>query len=150
MAEPKFVAKNGQVDYSNIRYCPVINCVLSLEDKVLLVQRSNELRLYPGFWNGVSGFLDTNVSVEEKVYEELKEELGLSKSAIRDMRRGNVLIQDSDTYQKTWIVFPIAIQVNTDVIKLDWEAVNYQWLTVAEARKLKLLPGLSEVLDELF
>lgn len=38
MQEPKFVPKPGQTDYSNIRYAPVINCVLKHGDMILLVQ----------------------------------------------------------------------------------------------------------------
>ncbi|HEY4161329.1 MAG TPA: hypothetical protein VGM08_04680, partial [Candidatus Saccharimonadales bacterium] len=65
MAEPKFVPKPGQVDYTNIRYAPVINTVITNSGKVLLVQRSPGMRLYPGYWSGMSGFLDDNRSIEE-------------------------------------------------------------------------------------
>lgn len=150
MAQPKFVPREGQVDYTDIRYCPVNNCVLRHNGKILLVQRSKDLRLYPGYWNGVSGFLDDDKSIEGKVYEELSEELGLDKSNVVSIRRGNVLVQESEEYKKTWLVFPILVEVNTDKIKLDWEASNYKWLEVGEARKLKLLPGFDEVLTELF
>ena len=79
MAQPKFIPAKGQVDYTNIRYCPVTNCVVKHKDKILLVKRSNDLNLYPGFWNGISGFLDDNKIVEDKVKEELFEELNISK-----------------------------------------------------------------------
>ena len=101
MAEPKFVPRKNQVDYTNIRYCPVNNCVLRYKDKILLVQRSKDLRLYPGYWNGVSGFLDDDKSVKEKVYEELKDEVGITPSNVVSIKRGNVLVQESEKYKKT-------------------------------------------------
>ena len=75
--EKKFTPKPGQVDYTNIRRAPVINCVLRYGDKILLVKRSAELRLYPNYWNGISGFLDDDRSVLEKVKDEIREETGI-------------------------------------------------------------------------
>lgn len=138
------------MDYSNIRYCPVINCVASYRDKILLVKRGENLRLYPGYWNGVSGFLDDDKSIDEKVYEELEEEVGINKGQVAAIKRGNVLVQESKEYGKTWLVFPIRVEVKSDKVDLDWEASEYKWLTVDEGRKLKLLPGFDEVLNELF
>jgi ADP-ribose pyrophosphatase YjhB (NUDIX family) len=99
MNEPKFVPKEGQVDYSNIRYCPVINCVLKYQDKILLVQRSKDMRLYPNYWAGVSGFLDDHKSVSEKALEELSEELGLTKNDVESIESGRVFSQeDMDSF----------------------------------------------------
>ena len=39
----KFQPKPGQVDFTNIRYAPVANCVLFNEGKILLVKRSDEV-----------------------------------------------------------------------------------------------------------
>ena len=108
------------------------------------------MRLYPGYWNGVSGFLDDNKSLTEKVYEELHEELGLEKGDIISIKPGQVFEQDEEKYKKTWIVHPVLVTVKTDDIELDWEAKSYQWLIPREARKLNLLPGFDQVLDALF
>ncbi|MBI2474375.1 MAG: NUDIX domain-containing protein, partial [Candidatus Taylorbacteria bacterium] len=81
MEEP-FKPRPGQVDFTYARYAPVINCVLKYGDKILLVERSPKMRLYPGLWNGIAGFLDDGKTLEEKVQEEIKEETGLSKEHI--------------------------------------------------------------------
>jgi ADP-ribose pyrophosphatase YjhB (NUDIX family) len=150
VAEAVFVPKPGQVDYTNIRYCPVVNCILQYEGKVLLVQRSKELRLYPSYWNGISGFLDDAMSVEEKVYEELKEELHLSSGQVADIHRGEVFVQEAPEYHKTWIVFPVRVEVTSDHLKLDWEAEKHKWVTLADVHSLDLLPGCDQVLAALF
>ena len=62
-----FKTRPGQVDYTNIRWAPVINCVLKFGDKILLVQRSKDMKYYPGRWTGISGFLDDDKSLTEKV-----------------------------------------------------------------------------------
>ena len=146
----KFQPKPGQVDFTNVRWAPVINCVLKYRNKILVVQRSRDLNFYPGYWNGISGFLDDKKSLTEKVAEELREELGIPKNKILKIKLGEIFDQEELKYKKTWIVHPVLVEVKTDKIKLDWEAKNYQWLSLNEIKKLKLLPGFNLVLNKLF
>lgn len=146
---PKFKVRPGQIDYTKARWAPVINCVLKYKNKILVVQRNQNLNFYPGYWNGISGFLDDKRSLEEKVRDELKEELGVLKNKIKSIRLGEIFDQEASKYKKTWIVHPILAEVSTDKIKLDWEARNYKWIKFDEAKKLELLPGFDEVLKKL-
>ncbi|MDE2037837.1 MAG: NUDIX domain-containing protein [Patescibacteria group bacterium] len=146
----KFKPRRGQTDFTHIRWAPVINCVVMHRRKILLVQRSPDLHFYPGYWNGVSGFLDDDKSLNEKALEELKEELGLSKKDIVSIKQGAVFDQDEPKYEKTWIVHPVLVKVRTDRITTDREAKKAEWLTLKEARKLRLLPGFDRVLRHLF
>jgi len=138
------------MDFTKIRWSPVINCVLQYKNKILVVERSKNLRLYPGYWNGISGFLDSDSSLKEKVFEELKEEVGLNKKNVLSIHSGQIFDQDEPKYKKTWIVHPVLVKVNTDKIKLDWEAKNYKWIKLEEVKKLKLLPGFDLVIKTLF
>lgn len=149
-SEPKFEPKEGQVDFTNARYCPVINCVVEHEGRILLVKRSKSLSLYPNYWNGISGFLDDQKSIEDKIKEELSEELGLKADQIQQIQQGPVLIQEDEDLKKTWITFPAHAVVSTDKYKLDAEASEAKWLTLEEARKQKLMPGFDEVLNTVF
>ena len=145
----KFKLKPGQIDYTKARWAPVINCVIKYKDKFLLVQRSEKLNFYPRYWNGISGFLDDHKTLAEKVEEELREELGINKKDILQIRLGEIFDQDEPKYKKTWIVHPVLVKVKINKIKLDWEARNYQWVNLQEANKLKLLPGFGKVLENL-
>jgi isopentenyldiphosphate isomerase len=147
--EKKFRAKPGQTDYTNIRWAPVLNCVVIYRGKILLVQRSPSLRLYPGYWNGISGFLDDQKSLQEKVIEELNEELGVTKKDIMSIHLGEVFDQDEPKYKKTWIVHPILVRIKTNHVVFDWEAQTYRWVTLRESGALKLLPGFRAVLRKL-
>lgn len=144
-----FKPKPGQVDYTYARWTPVINCVLKYGNKLLVVQRSEELNFYPGYWNGVSGFLDDQRSLNQKVLDELREELGLPKTKIKKIQLGEIFDQEERRYKKTWVVHPVLVEIETDKIKLDWESKSYKWLTLREIKKLKLLPGFDEVLRRL-
>ena len=147
---PIFKAKEGQVDYTNIRYAPVVNCVVRHNDTILIVQRNSKMNLYPNFWNGISGFLDDQKSIEEKAKEELQEELGIRMNDIVSIHRGAIFDQEEEKYRKTWIVHPILVDVKSNKVKLDWEAQNYKWIKVEEAKNFDLLPGFEKVLKSLF
>ena len=84
MGNIKFKPKRGQIDYLNVRWTPVINCVVSCRDKILLVQRSKNVSFYPGYWNGVSGFLDDKRDLKTKVKDELREEIGIKEKDIKN------------------------------------------------------------------
>ncbi|OGY88714.1 MAG: hypothetical protein A2677_02235 [Candidatus Komeilibacteria bacterium RIFCSPHIGHO2_01_FULL_52_14] len=142
----KFKAKPGQTDYTHIRRAPVINCVVRHNGKILIVQRSAKLNFYPNLWNGISGFLDDNKSIEEKVKEEMSEELGLLEKDIISIKQGKTFEQGEPKYNKIWIVHPVLVEISTDKIKLDWEAQSFKWINPADAKNFDLLPGFGQVL----
>jgi isopentenyldiphosphate isomerase len=149
MKKIRFKPKPGQIDYTKARWVPVINCVLNYKGKILIVQRSENSNFYLNYWNGISGFLDDKKSLEQKVKEELKEELGISEKEIKSIQLGEIFHQEALQYKKTWIVHPVLVKVRTDKIKLNWEAKDYKWIRLRDAKKLKLLPGFEKVLEKI-
>lgn len=143
----KFKPKPGQVDFTNARWAPVINCVVRYRGRILLVRRSEARALYPGKWNGVAGFLDDRKSLREKVEEEIREEIGIPKAKIRQTRLGRIFDQEDAAYKKTWVVHPVLVDVTTDHIALDWEAMEYKWVLPREIRKFDLVPLFSKVIQ---
>ncbi len=146
-SKENFKTLPGQVDYSNARWAPVINSVVLYKNKILIVKRSPSLRFYPDHWNGISGFLDDDRSLKEKVLSELKEETGMGKNCIKAIKLGNIFDQEAPEFKKTWIVHPVLVKVKTDKIKLDWEAKEYKWVTPKKAEKHKLVPGFEKVIE---
>jgi ADP-ribose pyrophosphatase YjhB (NUDIX family) len=151
MVTKKFIPKPGQIDYTNTERCPVVNCVVEHGGKILLMRRSRELRIYPGVWNGVSGFLDDERSPIEKAKEELFEETGILPGQILSMKEGVVVEVRDDACRKTWVTHPVHAKVSTDAVRIDWEAEEYRWVTPREAREFKCTPGfLEHVLGQFF
>lgn len=141
MTKPKFIPKPGQTDYTNIRYAPTVNIVVTFNDKIFCVKRSAEMWLYPNYWDWVCGFLDDSKSIEEKVHEELQEELGLEPANIESLTRGEPWIDEAPQYNKTWLIVPVLAKVKTDQFKLNWEAQDSGWFTPSKLTKLDLVPG---------
>ncbi len=150
MRKNKFKPSKGQIDFAKAHWAPVINCVLKYRDKILIVQRSEELNFYPNYWNGISGFLDDNRNLKQKVEDEIKEEVGISKKKIISILLGQIFHQEERKYKKTWIVHPVLVKVKTNRTKLDWEAQNYKWVKAGEAKKYKLVPGFDKVISTFF
>lgn len=148
--QPRFIPKPGQVDYTNIRYAPTINIVVTYKGKVLAVKRSANLRIHPNYWDWVCGFLDDQQSIEEKAYEELREELGLRPKDIVKLTRGQPIIDEDAEYSKTWLIIPILAEVKTDQFTLDWEASQGKWFTPKELQQLDFVPGSLTVAGEFF
>ena len=149
MAEPDFVPKPGQVDYTDIRYAPVINACIFNDGKLLLVQRSLEMRTYPGLWHCIGGFLDDKQSIEEKVVEELNEEAGIVAERIVSMKRGEPLVREDGEYDKTWITMPVRVEVTGRDFALNWEAHDAKWVDLADVTNYELMPGFTEVLEHI-
>lgn len=150
MAIPIFKPKKGQIDYTDIRWVPVINCIVQCGSKILLVKRNSKMKLYPNYWSGISGFLDDARNLQDKVKEELREEVGISKKDILSITLGEIFDQNEPRYKKSWIVHPVLVKVKSSKIKTDWEAQNFRWIVPREASEFRLLPGLNKVLLTFF
>src|SRR4051794_14525733 len=138
--EPEFVSRAGQVDYTHIRYAPVLNAVVVCQGKVLLLQRSSGMRSYPNRWCGVSGYLDDDRSVEDKARQEILEEVGITADRVVSTQRGTVLLQELPDHGKSWLVVPVLVHVRGRQYRLDWESKAAGWFTMSEALALPLLP----------
>lgn len=146
-SERKFIPKPGQTDYTNIRRAPVINCVVRHNNKILLVQRSKKMRLYPGVWAGISGFLDeAEKTIEHKVKEELLEEAGIEEKDILSITTGTIIEREAPDYDKTWVVHPVLVEVVTNRVSLNWEGQEYEWVYPEEISRFDTLPGFPDVI----
>jgi len=138
------------VDFTHIRWAPVLNCIVRRGSEILLIQRSDEVGFYPGVWNGVSGFLDDTQSLEEKVRGELAEELGFTDDVVLSVTLGPIFDQEAPEIGKTWIVHPVLVEVSAEAEpKLDWEARNFAWVKPADVGSFELLPGFEMVVEAL-
>lgn len=146
MPKFRFRPKPGQIDYTRARWAPVINCVVQHGKKFLIVKRNSAMRLYPGCWNGIAGFLDDQKTLEEKVKEELQEEIGIKARDILSIALGEIFDLDDSRYKKTWIVHPVLVKVKHERIRLDWEAEEYRWITPKDVKHFDITANFKKVL----
>lgn len=143
---PKF--SDGRIDYSNSNKAPVLTCFVKYGDKILLLKRSDKVRVYQGLWNAVAGYLDEPRSLEEKAHKELREELGITANIIRQTKLGQPYELNDVKAQKIWVIFPVLVELNKKpVIKLDWEHTDFKWIDPIDLKSFDIVPNLDKTLD---
>lgn len=142
---PKF--SDGRIDYSNSDKAPVLTCFVKYGNKILLLKRSDKVRVYQGLWNSVAGYLDEFRPLEEKAHEELREELGITADIIKQTKLGQPYELTDNKAQKIWIIFPVLIELNKEpAIKLDWEHTDYKWIDPNDLKSFDIVPDLDKTL----
>jgi 8-oxo-dGTP pyrophosphatase MutT (NUDIX family) len=143
---PKF--PDGRIDYSNSDRAPVITAFVKCEDKILLLKRSKEIKNYPQKWNAVTGFMDELKPVEEKVLEEIEEELGIGKGSIVLMRIGKPYEVTDYDVKKTWIVNPVIVELKRiPEIRLNFEHTEFKWIKREELSYFNTVPFIKKFFD---
>lgn len=143
---PKF--DDGRIDYSDVRVCPVVNCVVRCGEMVLLTRRGEDVIAYPNTINGISGFIDEIKPLEDVVYQELSEDVGLGKEAVKELRIFPEIVQVDDGINREWHVYP-ALAVVDEMFEpeINWENKEAVWMTIEAAKSQELMAGFREVLE---
>ncbi len=143
---PKF--EDGRIDYSTSDKAPVLNCFVKFESQILILKRSDKVRAYQGLWNSIGGYLDEPVALEEKVLEELREELGIMPDLVLEIKKGKPYEFNDKNIQKIWIIFPVLIELKIKpVVKLDWEHTDFKWINQTDLKNFEIVPGLEKILS---
>jgi isopentenyldiphosphate isomerase len=143
---PKF--EDGRIDYRNSAKAPVVTVFVKYNNKILLLKRSSNVNDYPRKWNAVTGFMDELIAVEEKILQELNEELGIGKDSINSIRVGKPYeVKDSDI-NKIWIVNPAIVELSkVPEIKLNFEHTDFKWIRKEELNFFNTVPILKNFFE---
>lgn len=117
------------IDYTKREKPKVISCFLRYQNKFLILKRSKKVAFYPNEWSAIGGFIEDDKNSKEQVKKELFEETGLNDNNILDIKEGENYQSIDKKYNKIWQVYPFLIEVNTPLIKIDWEHYKFQWVT---------------------
>jgi len=135
----------GRIDYHQSNKALVMNCFVKYKDKVLILKRSNEVLNYKEQWNSIGGFIDEAKPIEKKVLEELKEEIGIEKDKILDIKVKDSWELFDPEINKTWIIFPVLVELKENPeIKLDWEHTEYKWIKPEEIMNYDIIYRLED------
>jgi 8-oxo-dGTP diphosphatase len=130
----------------------VVTCIIEHQGKILLFKRSNLVGTSRGLWGGVAGYVEELEAPYDTAVKEIRQETGIDLDALELVRKGDPL-EFSDTYdgkRYDWIVYPFLFHVNNkELVHIDWEHEEYQWVYPSEIKKLDTVPGLDEVVRKL-
>ena len=119
------------------------------DGKILLVKRSQKVGFYPGYWQGVAGFVVKGESFQKTALREIKEELGLPAKNLRYIKISKSRLCVSNNYDRRWRMRWLLFDSVKVKIKLDWEAVDCRWIWPREIFKYKFVPYLNVGLKRL-
>ena len=101
-------------------------------------------------WNTVAGYLDEVKPVREKVFEEMREEVGVGEESISSIHFGRPCRFTDERMGKTWIVYPVLVELKEKPeIRLDWEHTGYTWIKPEELKDFDAVPNLDRSLGNI-
>ncbi len=123
-----------------------VSCLVMLNNKILILKRSDKKGLYKNKWSVVNGHIEDKEKPLETAYKEIEEETGLDVELIRAKKP--FFIRD-DKYSTIWHSHPFLFRTKTDKVRLNWEHTQYKWIDSKEVRKYDTTPGLWKVVNGL-
>lgn len=125
-----------------------VTAFIESDGKILLLLRSNRVSTYPGKWAGISGSIDTGRTADDQALVEIEEETGLSQHDIRLVKKGEPLVFEDRDIEVRKVVYPYLFHVRErDMIRLDWEHTQMQWIEPADIGTYDAMPKLKETLE---
>jgi len=111
---------------------------------VLLLERSQKVGSFPGYWAGVSGFLEAPTPLEQ-AFREVVEETQLPADQLELAAQGPpVLARDG---ARVFVVHPFRFLTGATDVALNWEHVRSEWVRPKELRDRKIVPKLDRAWD---
>lgn len=146
---PRF--SDGRIDYSTSDSAPVIIIFVKVGEEILILRRSEKVFAYRGQWSANAGFLDDERPIEEKVADELVDEIGITRD---HLQRLIIEIKIHEYYEfkdgktgKTWIKVPVLVELREKPeIHLDWEHDDYRWVRSEEMTNFDTVIDLEHTL----
>lgn len=131
-------ADAGFVDLPNVAERPVVTSFLEREGRILVVRRSEQVGSFRGKWSGISGFLEGDEELEGRARKEVEEETGIRDLTL--LSRGPVLRArgGADVYA----IHPFRFHAPRGDVRLDWENVEYRWVSPEDLGALDAVPKL--------
>lgn len=140
--------EDGRVNYRSSRINLVLAGVIVQDEKILLLKRSHKVLTYWGLWDFIGGYLDDWKLPEEKIMEEMEEELAILPWDVLSIRRFRRVIQYDDIINKVRVNFPMMVIVKSwVVIKLDEEHTDYKRITHEDLANYDLVPWTKDLFD---
>ncbi|KYK36101.1 MAG: NUDIX domain-containing protein [Theionarchaea archaeon] len=122
----------------------VVTAILKRGEKILIVKRGNRVNTFIGKWSGISGRMERTPL--ESVLREIEEETGIPQEKVALIKEGNPICAKGENLE--FKVYPFLFEVEEENIKLNWENIEYRWITPEKIRKYKTVPKLREVIEE--
>ncbi|MDY0212349.1 MAG: NUDIX domain-containing protein [Desulfuromonadaceae bacterium] len=125
----------------------VVTGFLRHAGKILLLQRSDQVKTYRGCWAAVSGHLEGDSPFAHMLVE-IAEETTLCPDQVELRAQGAVLEKADHNIGCHWRIYPFLFEVLApEEIQTDWEHQDWHWVDIEEIGRYVTVPRLREALD---
>jgi 8-oxo-dGTP pyrophosphatase MutT (NUDIX family) len=123
----------------------IVTCFLEHNNKVLILRRSNKVGTYRGKWASVSGHIEGGEDEHSRALIEIEEETKLRKTDVELIAKSKPITVSDKENGFFWKVYPFLFKTNRNDIKIDWEHIEYKWISPSEFEGFDTVPMLYEV-----
>lgn len=138
-------ADHQRVEIPGVQATPVVSAVLRNRGRILVVRRSEAVGSFQGRWSAVSGYVEGKEDPRRRAAQEIREETGIRGARLRGSG-APVITRHGNT---AFIVHPFLFDAPTRRVTLDWENVEYRWITPDEVKGLATVPRLDVVIERI-
>ena len=129
----------------------VLGGVLIKNNKVLIVQRNQNEKVFPGLWELPSGKKENLETADQALIREIKEEINLNVDPIFPFNVFNYQIEKKDIINDTTqINFFVKAIDDISKIKLSQEHQKYEWIKLNELKQYDISPATKKVIKKAF
>ncbi len=138
-------ADRGTVELPAVEAKPVVSAFLRNRGRFLVVRRSDRVGSFQGRWSAVSGYVEGQEDPRTRAAQEIREETGMKGARFRRTAEP-VITRHGNT---AFIVHPFLFDAPTRRVRLDWENVEYRWITPSDLKGLLTVPRLDLVMERI-
>ena len=129
-----------------------VGCICFDKEKVLILKRSEERKLFPGVWECGGGQVWTGEGFEEAVQRQLLEEAGISVNIVCPVAIYQIDVSGDEQRKIPGMYFACTFEGYEygDRPKLSREHTEWKWVTLEELEDYDLIPGLEEQIKKAY
>ncbi len=132
-----------------LRERQTVTSFLESEDEILILLRSEHVSTYRGSWAGISGSIDNDKTADEQALVEIEEEVGLLRSQVELIRKGEPQVIIDLKHHVRKIVHPYLFHIkDRSKITIDWEHNAIAWIKPGEIDNYETVPELKKTLAQ--
>ncbi len=115
-------------------------------DRLLLLRRASESRIWPGCYNGVGGHVEAGEDLADSARREVFEETGLR---VRQLRLAGLIHASDEDAPEGVLVIVFTAEADGDAVEASREGTLH-WLSPSDVEALDLVPDVPAILPRLW
>jgi len=120
----------------------VVICIIKNNDKILLLKRRPDDKVYAGKWNFVCGTIEPREKPLKTAYREIQEESGILEKNLKLLKKEEPYTRVDNNISITFHNNIFLFETDKEEITLDHENTDYTWIELNDIFDYYLAPGM--------